>query len=296
MGQLNYDALTPIRVGPTLVGWVGSKMPKVGSAYDASVTVIMGDNELPVNVHDLQWAYMDSPNSIPGILEKVMQMMFYGKRFVLSIPVGSIDVFPSGEIDYTVRSGESLMAALHNFCAALANDIQADLHTKTPAGVVHKWSELAFHNYPNQLLQDMTWRGKILNDLVQGTAMQARVVRRGFNLPVPYLDFMSAPKLFVSLVDWQVRGRFNSARVIPENVILVRANSAEEYEQGKSLFETPNLLEQYLILTKPAVQDASFFLCLEGDPLEDWIDGERVRMDEFSEIVSKLAVSTGGVE
>lgn len=294
------DDWTAVQVGPTVVGWVGptlASQPRRG--HEPNITVRMGDREYRMSVGDFESDFISGGTLPQQGLKQIeeefneMNMLGYRKYFAIPVPVGSLDITSSGMIEYTVRSGETLMAALKNFFNALAVEVQADLHTKTPVEVVRKFAELISCNYPI-LDNNLTWRGMLLNDVPQQrTTMKVKVIRQPF-LNARYDGFFEVQELasthiseslrageFGSFVDWQVRSEIKSSRDYPKDVIHIRAASREEYVLAEQLFRNGRFLAQYYISNSIEPLDASFFLSMAGDPLEEWLDGKTISMDEF---------------
>lgn len=282
-----------VQVGPETLGWVGPYMSIDCALSLADITILMGDNILPLDATVFSLGLLDpfSQNHFRG---SVKSLLNYCKRFAVHVPAGSLDISDEGEINYSGRSLETLRLVLSKFFAACADEIQANLHTlATPAEVVRKYAELMHYGYPTALCEALTWRGRLLSDIPQGTQVQVQTVRFGAFSTYPYsghwnLGQVQRSDVFTSLVEWQTRISFDESRVIPENVFLVETTSDKEHELGKRLFQTPDLLRRYLTKIRPEVKDASFFLCQTGDPLEEWIDGEVISMKDFSKFAFKV--------
>lgn len=292
MTELNESDWNAIRIGPNIVGWVG---PEIGRAR--RITVVMGDSHYHFNPRQFSHHYLDDPDLHVATLSN----LFGYRRYVaVPVPVNSLDITDAGQIDFTMRSGKTLMAALHNFYKALTIEIQADLHTRTPIEAVRKVSELIHSCYTLAPEEKLMWKGNSLDEILeQETTMKVKIVMPvGFDSC--YKGFLGVQELsrtrteglvgstgFGLFVDWQLRSGFAAWRAIPENVIHVRAASLEEYETAERFFATGNRLEQYITKTLPEATEASVFLSMIGDPLEEWVDGETVTVEEFLAVTSK---------
>lgn len=307
---------TPVRVGPTLVGWIGPRaisQSTFGSYKPPYVLVIMEDAEYQMSVEDFEQHCIKEldcasrlENQVDDEFSALMNMLIYRKQFAVPVPVGSLDITDSGEIDYTLRSIATLTGVMPNFFNALAAEVQADLHKcSSPVEVVRKFADLISCNYLAALGAKLTWRGTLLNDILQQkkTTMRVKVVGRPFQ-DARYNDFSYVHELrsalpaysigstgFGTFVDWQMRsaidptrtlpGVIDSTYTLPGNVFHVRASSLEEHVLAEQMFLTRGFLEIYLSAIGHGGEDASFFLSMAGDPMEEWLDGTTISMEEF---------------
>lgn len=292
MDDLNFDdseEWSAVMVGPLTMGWIGPNTPAnaVTKLAHADITILMGDRSFPLSMETYAWMRFASPDERP---EKIVtSMLTYHRRFAVPVPVGSLEVTHEGVLAYSTRSVETLNFALSKFFNACVDKIQSDLNALTsPLEVVRKYAELCHYGYPKDLRDALTWRGQVLTDVSRGTKVRVRTVKIDADLDhhsgVWKLESNPPPKSFNALVKHHTRFEYDSSRIFPENVFILQASSDEEYEMGVSLLKGREVAERYLIVTYPDVLlDASFFLCQTGDPLEEWIDGEVLSLEEFAE-------------
>lgn len=317
MGQLNCTEGDSVQVGPTVVGWVGPKKTDSGvdagvdSGLDAEVVAVMGDMEFIVRYSYLTDAYWGTPHFSVETNMIAFDMFHCSKRFVVPLPLGSVDVCSDGSLDYTERSAHTVMNAFETLFTALSRKIQADLNSMTPVEAIRKCAELVACRYPKRFGANLTWRGKSLNDISQGTTMKVQAFRANLDWNgasyhekmYPYAgcwelsilsDEIDDPQVmpstgFTLLAEWQIRNAYDHKRRSPNNVIHIRADSTEEYEQADTLlFSNDGLVEQYLAKAQPDALDASLFLSMIGDPLEDWVDGEQISVAEFCRLTDEI--------
>lgn len=303
MGQLDYSDFNAVRIGPEVVGWVGPTRPdREANTFQSDVIIVMGDKTFRLDVQAFQWGYMETqqPDDFDEIAP-VLDMLGYAKRFIVPVPIGSMDVSSLG-ITYNARSLLTLMAAMRNFSIALTGEVQASLHAMTPVEVVRKFADLVSCNYPDEFARDLVWRGIALNELGQNTTMKVRAAASepSFGSKTPYTGRWTiqelprtfsalgsrTPTLFNCLVDWQMRSKYGFDYTAPKNVIHIRANSLEEYELGDNLLGELKILNKYMAERMPDAPDASFFLSMVGDPLEEWVDGKEISVEDFRAVVS----------
>lgn len=282
-----------VNVGPVTVGWVGPYIPVRSKSYiQAHITAFMGFKSFRLNIVELGLALFD----IDGFWNNtdiVARMIYSSRRFAIRLPVGSLDLDDRGNIIYSKRSTETLHAALDRLFSAVICEVQAELHTcETPIEVVRKFAEFGAYGYPYEQCEDLRWRGLLLDNLLARTEMLVRVVE---DVPVSVnrntyrhaglgkIRMLPRTSKFGSFVSWQTRSDYDHTRVTPEDVFLIRASSQEEYEQGQQLLQDEVLLWDFLIANGFwSAQDASFFLCPAGDPLEEWVDGTVLTVKDFS--------------
>lgn len=280
-----------IQIGPEIVGWVGPHdTVKYQNFVQAEITVFSGDQKIDLNITALGIALL-SIEAYANI-ENVMRMLYYSRRFAIRIPEGSLEDVPGSVITYSPRTTETLHTALDKLFSAVSFMVQAELHEcESPVKVVRKYATLDAHGYPSQLLGELTWRGLLLNDLLTNTELKARVVDYD-STPVRKAQYRNGNlgsiqmvpdcSEFGSFVSWQTRSNFNYTRAVPENVFLLLASSQEEYEQGKQLLQDETSLTRFLTTVEhKEITDATFFVCPAGDPLEEWVDGEVLSVEDF---------------
>lgn len=303
MGQHDFTGWDTISVGPNLVGRVGpSRDDRKDDTFSADVTLVMGSQQLHLDINSFQWGYASfHPDyHTMGYVEDVLEMLRYNKRFVVPVPSCSLDISPAGKIEYSAKSVDTVMSALHKFFIALACDVQARLHSLSAVEVVRKFAELTACNYPAKFGRGLTWRGMQLNELLQNTSMKVVSLDMDYVLDSSYSNYLYAgdwdvnnlPRSssvfgsllstpFGSFVDWQTRSRYDYTCEAPENVIHIRVHSEEEYRAGSLMFAKPKPIYKYMQAMMPEAVDASFFLSLAGDPLEDWIDGKTITLADI---------------
>lgn len=322
MRQSDYTDWDAVRIGQDIVGWLGPiRQDRKVNTFSADVMLVMGEQSFRLDVREFQWGYVDShpdfaSDKAVGI---VLDMLGYSKRFAVPVPLRSLDVLSDGELSYSVRTVNTVMSALHKFFTALEQEIQAQLHSLSPVEVVRKIAELSSCNYPERFLAQLRWRDASLNERLGGSSIIFRMTESivGFSDPAKQVVSRSKSYLyrsnktarsllllatktaenkhsssnfapFISFVDWQVRSRYNFRREAPSNVIHIKASSKEEYKLGKVLFSDSLPVHQYMLVTMPGESDASFFLSMAGDPLEDWIDGKVITVAEFQSVTSLI--------
>lgn len=280
-----------VQVGPETLGWVGPYLPAHRfNLHKADITVLMGDDTFEMDVVSLMLAQRHGIEL--SSQASVIDMSGHSRFFAVRVPAASLDI-SSGEIVYSEQSVQVLYTALAKFFSAYVAMVQSELHELvTPVEVVRKFTELVFHKYPSFQREKLTWRGQNLNLVSKGTKAQVSVVQRKKVNRNPYTGHWGFRELpgkrpFASLVSWQTRSYFGP-RKTPENVIHVRASSMQEFELGKHYFGIQGLLDKYLMETQPTLSEATFFLTVEGDVLEEWIDGDTVSMEEFTVIAARL--------
>lgn len=282
-----------VRVGPETVGWAGPYRKDEHTMQIAVITVMMGDRDLPFStkmVLDSFWS-SDMNKLPPDTYEEVafvQNLLGYGRCFAVRVPDNSLDV-EDGQILYTERSMEVLYIVLYKLFTAFVAEVQSDLNTRNPIEVVRKFAELYHYDFPEPVYENLTWRGRKLNDLTHGTTLQAKAVTTGPSARFPYLKLPGELR-FDAFVEWQTRAGFNFDRIFPENVFLIKGSSPEEYKLIEQWFDMPDVLEKHLARIRPTEKcaDATFLLCRTGDALEDWVDGEVLSVQEFSRAMAKV--------
>lgn len=283
--DLDSGEWSAVNVGPLTVGWIGSHDFTLTKLAD--ITAIMGGVMLPMDT--LQCYSMGYSFPDEGLDNAfATNMLTYNRRFVVSVPAGSINM-TEGAINYSKQTMEILHTILSNFFTPCVDRIQAEFHLlSTPVEVVRKYAELSHYYYPKALRDALTWRGKPLDEVSRGTKTRVRTVRMGaFDYGHHSVSWNLANEsplgAFNSLVKHHIRPQYDDQRILPENVFIIKTSSDEEYEIGKTLLAGEEIAtEQYLLSNHPNIQDASFFLCPTGDPLEGWIDGEVLSLEEFA--------------
>lgn len=306
--NLDDEGWSAVKVGPDTLGWIGPNTPASTSVRDATVTILMGDSSFPLDVLGfcVMQQFSAPDDRFNGFLKS---MLAYSRSFVVRVPEGSLDVSdkamvvvypkPSNvdlppisreNIVFSRLSVDTLLSALMKFFTACTAKIQSELHElDAPVEVVRKYAELSYYRYPEALRGALTWRGRLLNGLSEGTTLRVRAIRVGvfendYHSILWNLANLPASISFSSLVQQQTREVYGCSRVSPENVFIVKASSDEEYEMGMDLLRRREIAENYLIAARPDMLDASFFLCQKGDTLEDWIDGEELSLEEFAKV------------
>lgn len=273
-----------VQVGTETVGWIGpEKQPIYRGFVQARITVLMGDGHYSLNATDLAVATLqhaahgEEQQSVNGLL-------YYSRCFRARVPDASLDLSDVGEVVYSERSIETLNTVLRKLFSATNFEVQSNLHSETPVGVVRKFAELTSYGYPKLFLGEMTWRGKSLNCLLQDTEALVRVIKTEGTTATPngdrYKDAGLAIRTFAdstpfrSFVEWQTRTHYSSSRKTPENVFLIRASTPQEYAIGRNILQSERLLKSFMKLRSERTSDATFFLVRADDPLEEWVDGE----------------------
>lgn len=309
-GQVNLEdgSWTAVRVGPSVVGWAGSYLnvpPPNSPVLVSDINILLGDRILPLDFLEFDKMSMmrDNDNDDDsGII--IHKFGFYARRFAVRVPVGSLDLTDKGEIDFSERSWDTLRTSLRNLFSALKAAIQAELHTRSPVEVIRKLVELQSYGYPMAYYNKLSWRGAHPPMTTKGSEMQTVVIRESSDLALPkgkslrnLLDADFAlpngeyiPKLsdtsFSLFVNLQSRTSYlrptsGVPLMAPENVFLIRASSNLEQERAEQLLLDRALLLAFLSAVKPGAMEASIFLCVKGDPLEEWVDGEVLSAREF---------------
>lgn len=289
---LEGDEWSAVQVGPVTVGWVGPYRDPWASGW-ADVTILMDDREFPLpeslisNLMAEHFVYEQDQQRNREEIAVIQKMLEYTRCLAVRVPANSLDVSSSGRIVLTTLSLNTLQIALYRFCVAFITEVQAGLHMMPPVEVSRKYAELSHYRYPEMWLDQLTWRGRTLDEIASGTTIQVRSISPRHS-HYPYLD-LPGPMRFGYFVERQTRATFHSDRVLPENVFAILASSPEEFESVQLLIlERQELLQMYLAQIRPTAQDASLFFVLKGDVLEEWIDGEVISLDEFSRKTQKL--------
>lgn len=283
--DLDSGEWNAVKVGPETVGWIGPHMSFSRYAH-GEVTVLMGDRRLPLDVLDFLMNRFAFPH-FPRPEKVVTALLNYNRLFAVPVPADSLDVTDAGKIDFSERSVETLNSALSKFFAACVDRIQAELHALAmPVEVVRKYAELIHHRYYRDYCDALTWRGRPLNEVSKGTQVRVRTIKfvspdYGYRSVSWNLETVPPSNSFHSLTQHQTRSEYDNSRILPENVFVIKVSSDEEYEMGRNLLKKEEPVKRYLVATHPNVLDASFFLCQTGDPLEDWIDGEVISLEQF---------------
>lgn len=298
VSRFDSSKLHAVQVGPEILGWVGPD--KTGDYIVPEITVLMGDDALHLNITELEMEMRRNPEGY-DVDDLVISMMCYKRNpFFVRVPDETLDVSHHENIIFTKRSADMLRVTLWKFFLVLSAEVQADLHTRTPVEVIRRIAELHYYQYPKALINAMTWRGRIMDDIARGTTMEVQIVKRGYPFSsisheAGTLRKLPGRSMLGSVVEWQTRTAIKTNRKAPINVLHIRAKSSEEFELGKKLFDTPNLLNNYLTTRKHSF-DYTFCLSLIGDVLEEWIDGEELSLEEFIQAASPWIPSDLGIE
>lgn len=305
--NLEDGSWTTIRVGPSVVGWAGSYLDPLPNTpvLISDINILLGERMLPLDFLELDQISMmrrDDDGDDRGVL--IHKFGFYARRFVVRVPVGSLDLTDGGEIDFSERSWDTLMTSLYNLFSALRASIQAELHTFSPVEVIRKLVELQSYGYPMSDYNRLSWRGASPPMETKGSGMQAVVIREGGDFGPPNGKFLTnlldsdfalpngkyLPRIcdtsFSMFVNLQSRSSYLRPKsgvplIAPENVFLIKAFSDAEQERTERLLLNHHLLLVFLSNVQPVATEVSIFLCMEGDPLEEWVDGEVVSAREF---------------
>lgn len=285
-----------VKVGPETVGWVGPNIPvQSKDGLQAKITVRMGEEDFSLNASELGviWMMVDSIDT-----DITPWITCYSKHLRIRMPVDSLEMNDIGFLAFSKHSAEVWHAALSRLFSAIAFEVQSELHAlETPIEVVGKCAELYAYGYPFQHCEELNWRGQVLDELFDSSDMRVLVVNNALTPmkrnPYPYTgrgpnETRSAISGFGSFVSWQTRNGSDLTRTSPENVFLICAASLEEFEQGQLPMQDETLMTSFLTDNGRAdVLEATFFLCLAGDPLEEWVDGERFSGREFLDWVAE---------
>lgn len=304
--QINLEdsSWIAVRVGPHVLGWVGSYLNDVAPVLTSDMNILMGNTVIPLDFLEFDRASIETGRNgdDTGIL--IHRFGFYARRFVIPVPVGSLDMTAEGEIEFSDLSWDTLRTSLHNFFSALIHAVQAELNTLPPAKVVRKLVELQSYGYPMSSYNKLSWRGATPPMTTYGSEMQTVVIKENTNSAPPRRIFLLGlldadfalpngeylPKLcdisFNAFVNLQSRSSFLRPKggvplMAPENVFLIRASSDHEREKAEQLLLNRDLLSAFLRDVRPGAQEASVFLCTEGDTLEEWVDGDVLSARDF---------------
>lgn len=292
MNELEFEEgeWQAVQIGPETVGWLGPHLPLEQDYLQAEIRVLIGERTIDLNVFALSLALIGGRAFED--MKIVTRMIDYHRRFAIRVPVGSLDSEPGSVIVYSPRTLETLHTVLNKLFVAVSFIVQADLHKcKTPVEVVRKCAELDAYGYPYVLWKQFMWRGILLDNLLRNTEMKVRVLN---NDPTstednPYDNNLERitrlPKAshFGSFVSWQTRNGYDISRTVPENVFLIRTSSQEEYEEGRQLLQDDASLINFLTSTEgEEIKDATFFMCPAGNPLEEWVDGKVLTVEDFN--------------
>lgn len=289
--NLEDGSWTVVRVGPTVVGWIGSNLPLTRGVVtrNTAINILAGDNLLLLDFLDLDRSAGRGVNlnKLWEELSIINTFGYYARHFAVPVPANALDIKDNGGIDLSQRSIEALCASLYCFFTAMSAAVQAELHLLTPVEVVRKMAELEAYGYPLRYLRKLTWRGGWLLTKFIESGMQVTALKRddeefkmlGFT-PQENVSDMT----FHGFLAHQTRTFFadtGTKRIAPENVFLVRASSNVEREEAKRMISNVEKLERFIDEVAPNAQEVSIFLCVEGDPAEEWVDGEVFSARDF---------------
>ena len=306
--QTASNDLDVVAIGPNIVGWIyPQKVLRRSEAF-----AVMGDRKFPITHYKLNEACKDISGLLRDSSLSSRGMLRYCRRFAVLLPPNSVDFCDDGSLDYTERTARTLVEALEKFFRALSHKVQTEINSMSPVEAIRKCAELVACSYPRCFASSLTWRGKTLDELSQGTTMKAKVYKvRSEEEDISYesrmhpysgcAEFNNLAEQnaafketgFSVMAELHVRNRYNRTRRSPLNVVHIQASSPEEYSRvDEMLFSFDDYsiaqlvaeqkMEKYLAKAHPDFEeDASFFLSMVGDPLEDWVDGEKVSAEEF---------------
>lgn len=291
--DLESGAWNAVKVGPETVGWIGPNRPfarrVMSDVAIADITILMGDSRFSLDVVNFVFMRFILPEHQRPLrpTKLVMAMLHYSRSFTVPVPVDSLDVTDEGEIDFSERSMETLNSALSKFFTACVAKVQSDLHALTISEVIREYAELSHYGYAMDLRDTLTWRGRSLNEVSAGTKVRVGTFKLDGSNPglrSAYWNLGNIPytNCFNVLINHQTASEYNDY-CKPEYVFILKTVSNEEYELAKTLLKRLEIVEGYLAAARPEMQNATFFLCQKGDPLEEWIEGEVLSVEEFAQ-------------
>lgn len=288
--DLQSEGWTAVRLGPETLGWAGPNTPVLRNHLGSQITILMNGLEYNLDTSALWQVLTLSNDSFTGggwqiaakEREYLVQILRWSKCFIIQAPEGSLDV--SSSIVYSEFSVTNLNTILNRFFEALMFDIQRDLNQSTPVEVVHKYVEMNANQSP-YVDMGLKWRGELLDDVIHPQTGKAAPIRKAVTVRrgATALEYLFTPKAsFRSFVSWQSKQTLHSnvPHGISENVFIVRLSSPEEMETTSKLLRGSSL-HKFLAKARSDYDDATFFLIFDGDPIEEWIDGEVVGVEEF---------------
>lgn len=255
-----------------------------GGPETRRVKAVMGNKAYDFELNALWYSYE-------------VKQSHYIADIILNVPVGSLDLDSEGHyIDYTDHTVTTLESALHNFFLLREAHISHELNQKTPAEAMVALLDLINSRYPWKHLTQIGWQGKNLNDLLHPSRLVFLTqeiwspTTSGLRLVDDYADtFMNFISLIPLKICHTVWGR--TEQLIPENVILLKAETEDDKLLGEMLFD-----EEYLNMFLKETghefvpdQKRVFFFAQEDNRLAEWIIGKTITVKELHE----MAVTKG---
>lgn len=275
--QFTTTDYVPLRLGPSVVGWTSflsqakgkhnTKVVMEGKVYDFKViTLWTAMRKFELKDTELYW-----------------KAVGYLNHVILNLPSGSLDLTTDGHlIDYTERSTNTLYAALSNYFLLLEDYIQSYLNSKTPAKAIETILALDNIEYPIDFLHLLSWRGTVLNDLIEPSQMMF-FISDSSEEPTT-LGELDSFMDFVFLQAPLLNGN-EICRFLPKNTFFLKAFSDEELSLGRTLFNQ-DCLNAYLEETGHQIDphcDRVFFFGPADSCIADWIIGETITVSELHE-------------
>ena len=279
------DHYVPLKIGSSIIGWTPTCDRLVEDQHaDRGKYFIVGD-EVVIAGRGYQWGLGDSG-----------PFSYYTGEVILNLPPRSV-VFDENETFalYSEQNRTTLHEAMNLYTHALHIHLQAELHKRSPHEVMDLLLALMNYDYPDSQLNELSWRGKALVELLRESKashlyvsdlgpldMRAKDLNsRGDEIT----DFFALQAVWVKnkLGGEDIKRVFN-----PSNVFLVTVSQDDEF-LSKLLFTEANLTCFVKNSGRPInpKRSTQFFLCEEGDPIMDWTKGTTISLSELHDVVSQ---------
>lgn len=278
----SLESLTKLQLGPDTIAWVSEATILTSDEREqqTSIRFISGERNYELDIPSL----LRSCDKASLPTNELRAQLSYKQSALLNIPPESLDEHPnSGLIIYSEHTARTLHASLTKYFQILHHRIQAEMHVKLPVQALHAYNNLIHGSYWFLDLAKLNWRGKSFDSIV--TESKAEV----FFLPSRSFDERRYPvslaaATFEGLLELQL-GDSKANSLVGGNYIL-KAPTMIAFDRIRTVLSQG---DQYLdeLLEKQgfrpeARERHNLFLLLQGDPLEQWIDGKEVFFIEES--------------
>lgn len=291
--EIDLTQYVPLELGSRVLGWVPCAEALIESSKrHRNTTVIIGSMAfIGQSQEELGFSRLQD-SSVENIMSS------YLGPIITNLPVNSVDYDENQKIILsTQRSSDTFYVTIDNCFRLLPSFVQSEMHRLSPVDALHFLCALDSFDYPKHLVDELSWRGQQLSELVHDSLSYIRATNRFYGAKVirrpqnfGFSDFVALQSKWTFDPEIFKQGRELTYReLMPDNILTVTYTEKDEFLIEKVFNEKHIMAYLRSVNHSPEYTwSHTFFLCKDTDPILDWIVGEKIPLRMLYQITFSL--------